>query len=90
MPITPFLHGQSFDPEIIEVMSSVFVQACANLGLSEVDDAMTQQAARHVIEPARRGIRTDATTAYFTLRSCSLRECNNVFLNLPIASCVCA
>lgn len=55
MPITPFLHGQSFDPEIIEVMSSVFVKACANLGLSEVDDSMTQQAARHVIEPARRG-----------------------------------
>jgi hypothetical protein len=28
--------------------------------------------------------------AYFDLRSCSFRECSNVFLNLPIASCVCA
>ena len=35
-------------------------------------------------------IPTLSDRAYFDLRSCSLRECNKVFLNLPIASCVCA
>src|SRR5262245_26185884 len=38
-----------------------------------------------------RQIRIAAPAAsYLDLRSCSFRECNNVFLNLPIASCVCA
>src|SRR6516165_3094598 len=38
MPITPFLAGQAFDPEIIETMSAAFVAACDALHLKVGDD----------------------------------------------------
>ena len=38
MPITPFLAGQAFDPEIIETMSDAFVAACDALHLKVGDD----------------------------------------------------
>ncbi|HEU0175939.1 MAG TPA: hypothetical protein VFV58_16870 [Blastocatellia bacterium] len=59
MPITPFLHNQAFDPDAIEEMSSAFVKACANLGLANKPDQMTELVARHIIEAAQRGIRTE-------------------------------
>jgi hypothetical protein len=33
MPIRPFLSGQAFDPETIQVMSDAFTSICADLGL---------------------------------------------------------
>jgi hypothetical protein len=35
MPIRPFLSGQAFDPETIQVMSDAFTSICADLGLVE-------------------------------------------------------
>lgn len=66
MPITPFLAGnQAFDPDAIEEMSSAFVKACAHLGLSLKTDPLTELVARHIIEAAQRGIRTE-TALYFS------------------------
>ena len=31
MPITPYLAGQAFDPQVIETMSAAFVAACEAL-----------------------------------------------------------
>jgi hypothetical protein len=55
MPITPFLRGQAFDPETIEVMSKAFVTTCEALGLSDRNDAMTQLVAEKIIELAQYG-----------------------------------
>ena len=66
MPITPFLRNQAFDPETIEVMSSVFAKACARLGLMDRSDRMTELVARQTIEVARRGIRNE-TALYLSV-----------------------
>lgn len=65
MPITPFLRNQAFDPDAIEEMSSAFAKACANLGLSDKADPITELVARHIVEAAQRGIRTE-TALYFS------------------------
>jgi hypothetical protein len=57
MPITPFLHGQAFDPETVETMGKAFVSTCEALGLSDRDDAMTQLVAQKIIELAQRGLK---------------------------------
>jgi len=57
MPITPFLHGQAFDPETVEAMGKAFVTTCETLGLSDRDDAMTQLIAEKIIELAQRGLK---------------------------------
>jgi hypothetical protein len=57
MPITPFLHGQAFDPETVEAMGKAFVSTCEALGLSDRDDAMTQLVAQKIIELAQRGLK---------------------------------
>ncbi len=59
MPITPFLRHQAFDPETIEVMSAVFVKACASLGLADRTDPITELVARRIIEAAQRGLRNE-------------------------------
>ena len=57
MPITPFLRGQAFDPETIEVMGRAFALTCEALGLSDRTDAKTKLAAEKIIELAERGFR---------------------------------
>jgi hypothetical protein len=57
-PITPFLRGQAFDPEIVEAMGKAFVTTCETIGLSDNrDDAMTKLLAGKIIELAQRGIK---------------------------------
>ena len=46
MPITPFLRGQAFDPERVDVMGKAFVTTCEALGLSDRADAMTNLVAK--------------------------------------------
>ena len=41
MPITPFLAGQPFDPEVIRVMSLALENVCETLGLRLADDPKT-------------------------------------------------
>ncbi len=71
MPITPYLGGQVFDPEIVRTMSFAFQGACETLGLRLTDDPATRLVAEKVIELATRGVR-DAGT----LRTMVLKEFN--------------
>jgi hypothetical protein len=56
-PITPFLRGQAFDPEMIEVMGKAFAITCEKLGLSQRDYALTELVAHNIIKFAQRGLR---------------------------------
>jgi hypothetical protein len=67
MPITPLLHGQAVDPDSIEEMSSAFEKACANLGLTDKDEQVAELVARHIIEAAKRGIRTERALYFSAL-----------------------
>jgi hypothetical protein len=69
MPITPFLAGQAFDPEIIEVMSAAYMAACDALHLKVGDDPTTRLVAEKVINLAQRGIRDPDA-----LRTMALKE----------------
>ena len=68
MSITPFLRKEPFDPELITTMTSAFSRVCANLGLSDQSDPMTELVARHVIEAAQRGVRTDTALYFYVLQ----------------------
>ena len=57
MPITPFLKGQAFDPELVEAMSAAFESTCDALGLTERTDPITALVAEKIIEAAQRGLR---------------------------------
>lgn len=56
MPIRPFLEGEVFEPELIEIMGKALVGACQVLGLRLKDDAATRLLAMRIIEQARAGI----------------------------------
>lgn len=60
MPITPFLRGQAFDPELIEMMAAAFSKTCDALGLAERSDPITALVAEKIIELAERGLRNPA------------------------------
>jgi hypothetical protein len=64
MPIRPFLSGHAFDQESIDAMSAAFIRACKTLGLADQDDPMAPLVARHIVELAQRGVRTE-TALYF-------------------------
>ena len=38
MPMTPFLDGHAFDPEVRRVMGVAFVSACVALGIEDRSD----------------------------------------------------
>jgi hypothetical protein len=61
MPLVRLLHNAGFEPEIIEVMSAAFEEACRKLGLSETaDDPLREMVARKIIECAQTGERDQA------------------------------
>ena len=55
MPITPFLRGQAFDPELVNAMGAALSKTCEALGLTERSDATL--VAEKIIELAERGLR---------------------------------
>jgi hypothetical protein len=57
MPIYPLFRNLPFDPEHIELMSSVFEQVSSEFGLTQRKDALRDVVARVIIECAQRGIR---------------------------------
>jgi len=69
MPITPFLHGQAFDPAAIRAMSIAFQDVCRTLGLTDKADAATEVVARKIFEVAQRGERDPARIASAALES---------------------
>ena len=60
MPIREFAEDQVFDPEMIAVMRTALVDACASLGLRHRADLATELVARKVIELAKAGERDPA------------------------------
>ena len=56
MPITPFLKGQAFQPEVTRAMGIAFDNACESLRLSATADLATEVVARKVIELAQKGL----------------------------------
>jgi hypothetical protein len=55
VPITPFLRGQAFDPELVNAMGAALSKTCDALGLTERNDATL--VAEKIIELAERGLR---------------------------------
>jgi hypothetical protein len=68
MPITPFLAGQAFEPELIRQMSLALESACETLGLKLTDGPATRVVASKIIELAQRGVRDAATLSEMTLK----------------------
>jgi hypothetical protein len=55
VPITPFLRGQAFDPELVNAMGAALSKTCDALGLTERNDATL--VAEKIVELAERGLR---------------------------------
>jgi hypothetical protein len=55
VPITPFLRGQAFDPELVNTMGAALSKTCDALGSTERSDATL--VAEKIIELAERGLR---------------------------------
>jgi len=58
VPITPFLRGQAFDPELVNAMGQAFSETCDALGLTKHTDPTTTVVAEKIIELAERGLRS--------------------------------
>lgn len=56
MPIRPYLAGDYFEPEHIEVMSQALADACTSLGLKDKEDAAVRLLAMRIIKEAREGV----------------------------------
>ncbi len=57
MPITPFLKGQAFDPELVKAMGAAFAKTCKAFDLNDRADPITAVVAKKIIELAERGLR---------------------------------
>ncbi len=68
MPITPYLAGKPFEPELIREMSRALETVCDTLKLRLTDDANTRLVASKVIEFAQRGVRDAPTMTKMTLK----------------------
>lgn len=74
MPITPFLAGQAFTPEAIQVMSYAFTRACERLGLHSQSDQVTELVAEKVIWLAQSGISDRQALLQRTLEEFNVRD----------------
>jgi hypothetical protein len=68
VPITPYLAGQAFEPELIREMSLALQSVCDTLKLRLTDDANARLVASKIIELAQRGVREAATLSTMTLK----------------------
>ena len=68
MPITPYLVGQAFEPDLIRQMSLALQSVCDTLKLRLTDDANTRLVATKIIELAQRGVRDAPTLSAMTLK----------------------
>jgi hypothetical protein len=71
VPITPFLRGQAFDPELVEAMGTAFVSTCDALGLTDRTDAITGFVAEKIVELAQRGLRNPTAIHMIAMRELS-------------------
>jgi hypothetical protein len=68
MPITPYLAGQAFEPELIREMSLALETVCDTLNLRLTDDPNTRLVASKIVELAQRGVRDAPTLSAMTLK----------------------
>src|SRR5262249_58136106 len=68
MPITPYLAGQAFEPELIREMSLALETVCDTLNLRLTDDPNTRRVASKIVELAQRGVRDAPTLSAMTLK----------------------
>ena len=68
MPLVRLLQNCAFEPEIIEIMSAAFEEACRTLALAQETDPLRERLARKIIECAQTGERDRAR-----LRDCALK-----------------
>ena len=68
MPITPYLAGQAFEPELIREMSLALETVCDTLNLRLTDDPNTRLVASKIVELAQRGARDAPTLSAMTLK----------------------
>ena len=68
MPITPYLAGQAFEPEIIREMSLALEAVCDTLNLRLTDDPNARLVASKIVELAQRGVRDAPTLSAMTLK----------------------
>jgi hypothetical protein len=68
MPITPYLAGQAFEPDLIREMSLALQTVREKLELRLTDDPATRLVASKIIELAQRGVRDGATLSEMTLK----------------------
>ena len=68
MPITPYLAGQAFEPDVIRQMSLALESVCDTLKLRLTDDPNTRLVASKIIELAQRGVRDAPTLSARTLK----------------------
>jgi hypothetical protein len=57
MPITPFLAGQAFDPEVVRAMARAFDAVSKSRRLRVPSEVSDEAVARKIIELAQRGVR---------------------------------
>jgi hypothetical protein len=68
MPITPYLAGQAFEPEMIRQMSLALETVCGKFGMKLTDDPATRVVAQKIIELTQRGVRDGSTLSEMTLK----------------------
>jgi hypothetical protein len=74
MPITPFLTGQAFEPEVVDAMSVAFDAACKSLGLRPRSDPASELVAKKIVELAQRGVRDPARLSERVLHELKLGD----------------
>ena len=74
MPITPYLAGQAFEPELIREMSLALETVCDTLNLRLTDDPNARLVASKIVELAQRGVRDAPTLSAMTLAGCGTRQ----------------
>jgi hypothetical protein len=57
MPISPFLSGQAFGPEVTHAMGVAFDAVCRSLAIDNTGVVRPRIVARKIIELAQRGVR---------------------------------
>jgi hypothetical protein len=68
-PISPFLAGQPFEPEVMRGMSLALETVCDTLGVRLTDDRITRLVASKIIELVQCRARDGATLSAMTLKA---------------------
>ena len=71
MPITPYLAGRAFEPEMLKCMAIAFEDVCKQIGLKDKTDPFTELVAEKVISFARPGENDPAALCARVMRSLS-------------------